>query len=79
MADALVMSTAGKRVKLKSDGTPGQSGSPYYFCPVGADHLCASTDPGEVVAVHAGFNPLENRYVGPKANSFREAAFELME
>lgn len=63
-----------KRLRLKLDGSPGHSGSPIYFCPDGDDDVCASGDKGFVIAVFSGWNTLDNRHVGPKVSSFRDAA-----
>lgn len=79
LSDALTMATAGDRVKFKSDGAPGQSGAPYYFCPEDADDFCGSGELGRVVALHSGFNPVENRYVGPKGSSFADEAITIMD
>lgn len=79
MGDALTMATAGARVKFKADSGPQQSGAPYYFCPEGADDTCGSGELGEVVAIHAGYNTVENRQIGPKASSFDDTAIFIMD
>ena len=71
MGNATVTSTPGDRVNLKGDSGPGQSGAPWYFCPTGPDDECTGNEKGKIVAVHAGFNPVSMRQVGPKASSFR--------
>lgn len=78
LSDAEVTSSPSGRLRLKSDGAPQQSGSPYYFCPDSADDVCGPGEEGRVIAVHAGFNPVNNRYVGPKASSFRAEALAIM-
>jgi hypothetical protein len=78
LKNAKATSTPAGRVRFKSDGAPQQSGAPYYFCPDGADDVCGAGEEGRVVAVHAGFNPVNNRYVGPKASSFRAEALSIM-
>ncbi|MEQ1570385.1 MAG: trypsin-like serine protease [Myxococcota bacterium] len=77
--NALVTSTAYARIKLKSDGAVGQSGAGYFFCPDGDDAVCADNDVGMVVGVHSGWNPVEDRYIGPRGAAFRAAAIALME
>jgi hypothetical protein len=69
-----VASITTKLLKLKIDGSPGQSGGPVYYCPDGDDDECAAGDSGYVLAVFAGWQPLTNRYVGPKVPHFRAAA-----
>ena len=78
LKNAKATSTHAGRVRFKSDGAPQQSGAPYYFCPEGPDDVCGPGEEGRVVAVHAGFNPVSNRYVGPKASAFYAEALSIM-
>ncbi len=66
LEDEPLAAVGGDYVRLKIDGAPGQSGSPFYSCPAGGDEFCASGDPGEIFGVFAGWNSLYSRFVGPK-------------
>jgi hypothetical protein len=63
-----------KKLKLKIDGSPGQSGSPLYYCPTGDNNRCLSGEKGFVIGVFAGWNSVSDRFVGPKVANFRAAA-----
>ena len=71
-------STTQKKVRTRQESTPGQSGSPIYYCPAGDDSVCAFGDPGFVYGVHSGYNSFNKRVVGPKVSSFRTTAIAFM-
>ena len=73
-----VTSTAYQRIKLKADGSSRQSGAPYFFCPAGNAAFCAEGELGQVVGLQSGYNPVEQRQIGPKANSFRPEALSII-
>jgi len=62
-----------KRVLMESDGGGGQSGAPYFFCPTGADDVCAFGDKAKIISTHAGhWSNLWNYHnVGPRAATIR--------
>ena len=68
-----------RKLRLKIDGVPGQSGSPIYYCPVGDDNYCGNGERGKVIAVMAGWNDVWNRFVGPKAADFRGEALAIID
>ncbi len=72
-------STTTKKVRHRMDGTAGQSGSPFYYCPHESDSFCNQhpTETGFVYAVHAGWNSFNQRVVGPKVPNFRATAIAL--
>jgi V8-like Glu-specific endopeptidase len=63
-----------KKLKLKIDGAPGQSGSPIYYCPEGDNNVCGGGEPGFVIMVFAGWNSVDKRFVGPKVPNFKSEA-----
>jgi hypothetical protein len=67
-----------KKIKLKIDGSPGQSGSPLYYCPSGDDNVCSGSETGYVFGVMAGWNSLSKRFVGPKVPFFRSEAIAFL-
>lgn len=67
-----------RKLRMKLDGSPGQSGSPVYYCPSGNDNECLSGQDGFVIAVFSGFNPVVNRFVGPKIPEHRTVILGLM-
>ncbi|MFK7931563.1 MAG: serine protease [Myxococcota bacterium] len=77
-ANAEVTSTPTKKVRLKGDGSPGNSGGPWYFCPASADDVCGPGEKGEIVAIAAGYNTVNARHVGPKASNFRPEALTFI-
>ncbi len=69
-----IASIHNKKLRFKIDGTPGHSGSPLYYCPEGNNNICGGGEKGFVIAVWAGWNTANNRFVGPKSGFFFEDA-----
>ena len=65
-------------LRLRIDGAPGQSGSAFYYCPAGDNNVCLPGEKGYIIGVWAGWNSLRDRFVGPKASSFRAAALAFI-
>jgi V8-like Glu-specific endopeptidase len=63
-----------KKLKMKIDGAPGQSGSPIYYCPDGDNDECQDGETGFVIGVFAGWDSVGNRFVGPKVPDFKSSA-----
>lgn len=81
LANGDVTSTTTKRVKLKTDASPGDSGGPMYFCPENADDVCAGSEKGEIIAVTAGLvdTVANDRVVGPKGTHFHDDAVAIIQ
>ena len=71
--------TYNKSVRMKIETGPGHSGGPVYYCPGGSSkNRCESGDKAFVFAVHAGYNTLVKRAVGPKVAYFRDTALAIL-
>lgn len=68
-----------KKLRFKIDGTPGHSGGPLYYCPEGDNNICGGGEKGFVIAVFAGWNTANNRFVGPKSEFFFDTAQAFMD
>ncbi|MCB9698108.1 MAG: trypsin-like serine protease [Alphaproteobacteria bacterium] len=81
LSNGEVTSTSTKRVKLKADGSPGDSGGPIYFCPDSIPDACEGVEKGEIVAVHAGKSDTltNDRIVGAKASHFHDEAVAIIQ
>lgn len=73
-----VAATLSKKLRLKIDGSPGQSGSPWYYCPAGNNNECGGGERGYVIGVWAGYDSFQKRFVGPKASSFKSTALAVI-
>ncbi len=73
-----IAATTTRKLRLKLDTTPGHSGGPNYYCPRDSNNVCGSGDKGFVIGVHAGWNPVNDRAVGPKVAYFRSAALAFI-
>jgi hypothetical protein len=67
------------RLRWLGDGGEGHSGGPLYYCPDGADDVCAPSEKGYVVAVLSGWSTLQSRWVGPRSRDFYDWAQNLMD
>lgn len=73
-----VASLTTKKIRLKFDAGPGQSGSPIYYCPAGDDNTCLSGETGYVYGVFAGYNSVTDRVVAAKVPNFRSTALVFL-
>lgn len=68
-----------EKMNLKFDSGPGESGSPFFFCPAGTDNNCVDDELGEIIALTTGWDGIITSVVGPKAPAFRSTAITTMD
>lgn len=71
-----------KQVRTYHDAVSGHSGGPVYYCPTGADDVCAAGDSGYVISVvssiHYGAFGNATDLRGPRVKDFRSWALGQM-
>jgi hypothetical protein len=68
-----------EKVNLKFDSGPGHSGSPFFYCPDGADNYCTGDETGFIVALTTGYDGVITSVVGAKGPAFRSTATSIMD